>query len=71
MYVAEALIKLDKINDAIQELSAEHLKAYQTFDQEIEALNAGMKWLFVYNAVTLSQALWTTTPRDFYHVISL
>ena len=43
MYVAEALIKLDKINDAIQELSAEHLKAYQTFDQEIEALNAGMK----------------------------
>lgn len=39
MYLAEALIKLDKIHEAIQELSTEHLKAYQTFDQEIEALN--------------------------------
>ena len=45
MYLAEALIKLDKINDAIQELSAEHLKAYQTFDQEIEELNTGMNIL--------------------------
>lgn len=41
MYLAEALIKLDKIHEAIQELSTEHLKAYQTFDQEIEALNTG------------------------------
>ncbi|XP_066928082.1 CCR4-NOT transcription complex subunit 10-like [Clytia hemisphaerica] len=33
-YLAESLIKLDKIAEAIQELSTDNLKAYQTFDQE-------------------------------------
>lgn len=41
LYLAEALIKLDKISEAIQELSPENLKAYQAFDQEAQQLSAG------------------------------
>jgi len=41
MYLAESLIKLDRITDAIHELSAEHIKAYQTFDQEAQELSTG------------------------------
>lgn len=40
MYLAESLIKLGKITEAVQELSIENLKAYQMFDKEVETLKA-------------------------------
>lgn len=41
LYLAESLVKMDKIAEAIQELSPEHLQAYQTFNVEVQQLQTG------------------------------
>lgn len=47
VYLAESLIRLGKIEEAIQELSIENLKAYQMFDKEVENLKASKCFVVV------------------------